>query len=207
MKQKIIDNNIIKNQLLPNKVNKESILKLFKQVNRNMFVDEDDRNIANIDENFYFNNKRFLLKSSTIGKLLNLIVGNNFSNVLNVGSTTGYSSVLLSKISNFVLSLESEISLHEKEKKILKFLEIENIRSINGDLHKGCRDYMPYDLIFVNGCLKRTPSILLDQLNNKGYLVCIELNKYNLKKIVKYKKNKNTIEKKEYYIVNAPILM
>ena len=56
MKQKIIDNNIIKNQLLPNKVNKESILKLFKQVNRNMFVDEDDRNIANIDENFYFNN-------------------------------------------------------------------------------------------------------------------------------------------------------
>ena len=53
MKQKIIDNNIIKNQLLPNKVNKESILKLFKQVNRNMFVDEDDANIANIDENFY----------------------------------------------------------------------------------------------------------------------------------------------------------
>ena len=49
MKQKIIDNNIIKNQLLPNKVNKESILKLFKQVNRNMFVDEDDANIANID--------------------------------------------------------------------------------------------------------------------------------------------------------------
>ena len=127
MKQTINDNNIINNQLIPNKVTKKSILKLFKQVNRNTFVDEEDKNIANTDDDFFFNNNRFLLKSSTIGKLLNLIIDNNFSNVLNVGSSTGYSSVLLSKISNFVLSLESEISLHKKEIKILKSLEIENI--------------------------------------------------------------------------------
>ena len=207
MKQTINDNNIINNQLIPNKVTKKSILKLFKQVNRNTFVDEEDKNIANIDDDFFFNNKRFLLKASTVGKLLNLIIDNNFSNVLNVGSSTGYSSVLLSKISNFVLSLESEISLHKKEIKILKSLEIENIESINGELNKGYKKYMPYDLIFVNGCLKQTPNILLEQLDNKGYLVCVEMNKYKLKKIVKYKKNKNTIEKKEYYIVNAPILM
>ena len=105
------------------------------------------------------------------------------------------------------LSLESEISLHKKEIKILKSLEIENIESINGELSKGYKKYMPYDLIFVNGCLKQTPNILLEQLDNKGYLVCVEMNKYKLKKIVKYKKNKNNIEKKEYYIVNAPILM
>ena len=207
MKQTINDDNIINNQLIPNKVYKKSILKLFKQVNRNTFADEEDRSIVNIDDDFFFNNKRFLLKAATIGKLLNLIIDNNFSNVLNVGSSTGYSSVLLSKISNFVLSLESEISLHKKEIKILKSLEIENIESINGELNKGYQKYMPYDLIFVNGCLKQTPNTLLEQLNNKGYLVCVEMNKYKLKKIVKYKKNKNTIEKKEYYIVNAPILM
>ena len=73
MKQTINDDNIINNQLIPNKVYKKSILKLFKQVNRNTFVDEEDRNIANIDDDFFFNNKRFLLKASTIGKLLNLM--------------------------------------------------------------------------------------------------------------------------------------
>ena len=72
MKQTINDNNIINNQLIPNKVTKKSILKLFKQVNRNTFVDEEDKNIANTDDDFFFNNNRFLLKSSTIGKLLNL---------------------------------------------------------------------------------------------------------------------------------------
>ena len=205
--EKLKENIVINNQLLPNNITNESVLKLFQLIDNLSFLDEADKNMANIDENFFFNEKRFMLKNSTIGKLLNLIIDNNYRNTLNVGSGTGFTSAILSQISSTVISLESDKSLHEKEKKNLKIHEIENVKSINGKLYNGYKNSMPYDLIFINGCLKESPVIFLNQLDNVGRLVCIESINLNIKKIVQYFKNYNILERKEYYIVNAPLLL
>jgi|TARA_B110000438_G_scaffold276070_1_gene297524 protein-L-isoaspartate(D-aspartate) O-methyltransferase len=207
MKENTSINSIVLNQLLPNNITKDSVLQLFQNTDKTIFVNEDDRSFVNIDENFFFNNKRFILKNTTIGKLIELIIKEkNYLNVLNIGSTTGFTSVLLSKISNYVISLESERSLHEKEKKIIKNLDIKNIYSVCGNLENGLKEYFPYDLIFVNGGIKKKPNILLEQLNESGYLICIEQTNINIKKIVRYFKKKDIIEKKTYYSVNSPIL-
>ena len=66
---------------------------------------------------------------------------------------------------------------------------------------------MPYDLIFINGCLNESPKVFLSQLESIGRLVCIENTNFNIKKIVQYFKNNNILERKEYYIVNAPLLL
>ena len=114
---------------------------------------------------------------------------------------------MLSQISTFVISLESDKSLHEREKKNLKIHEIENVKSVNEKLNIGYKNSMPYDLIFINGCLSESPKIFLNQLDNIGKLVCIEsINSY-IKKIVQYFKNNKILERKEYYIVNAPLLL
>ena len=120
MKEKLMENIIINNQLLPHNITNESVLKLFGSVNKENFFDKEDKSMANVDENFFFNEKRFILKNSTIAKLLNLIVNGNYSNTLNVGSSNGFTSAILSQISSSVVSLESDKSLHEKEKKKLK---------------------------------------------------------------------------------------
>ena len=163
--------------------------------------------MENVDNNFFFNEKRFMLKNSIIGKLLNLIVDSNYSNALNVGSGTGFTSAILSQISSFIISLESDKSLHEKEKKNLKIHEIENVKSVNEKLNNGYKNLMPYDLIFINGCLSESPKIFLDQLDSVGRLVCIESIDFNIKKIVQYFKKSKILERKEYYIVNAPLLL
>ena len=201
------ENIVINNQLLPNNITNESVLKLFRLIDKVSFFDEVDKSMANVDDNFFFNEKRFMLKNSIIGKLLNLIVDSNYSNALNVGSGTGFTSAILSQISSFVISLESDKSLHEKEKKNLKIHEIENVKSVNEKLNNGYKNSMPYDLIFVNGCLSESPKIFLDQLDSVGRLVCIESIDFNIKKIVQYFKKSKILERKEYYIVNAPLLL
>jgi len=207
MKENTSINSVVHNQLLPNNITKDSVLQLFQTIDKTIFVNEDDRSFVNIDENFFFNNKRFILRNTTIGKLIELIIKEkNYLNVLNIGSTTGFTSVLLSKISNYVISLESEKSLHEKEKKIIKNLDIKNIYSVCGNLENGLKEFSPYDLIFVNGGIKKKPKILLEQLNESGYLICIEQTNINIKKIVRYFKKKDIFEKKTYYSVNSPIL-
>ena len=207
MKVNLKENIVINNQLLPNNITNESVLKLFRLIDKVSFFDEVDKSMANIDDNFFFNEKRFMLKNSIIGKLLNLIVDSNYSNALNVGSGTGFTSAILSQISSFVISLESDKSLHEKEKKNLKIHEIENVKSVNEKLNNGYKNSMPYDLIFINGCLSESPKIFLDQLDSVGRLVCIESIDFNIKKIVQYFKKSKILERKEYYIVNAPLLL
>ena len=205
--EKLKENIVINNQLLPNNITNESVLKLFRLIDKVSFFDEVDKSMANVDDNFFFNEKRFMLKNSIIGKLLNLIVDSNYSNALNVGSGTGFTSAILSQISSFVISLESDKSLHEKEKKNLKIHEIENVKSVNEKLNNGYKNSMPYDLIFINGCLSESPKIFLDQLDSVGRLVCIESIDFNIKKIVQYFKKSKILERKEYYIVNAPLLL
>ncbi len=207
MKEKLMENIIINNQLLPHNITNESVLKLFGSVNKENFFDKEDKSMANVDENFFFNEKRFILKNSTIAKLLNLIVNGNYSNTLNVGSSNGFTSAILSQISSSVVSLESDKSLHEKEKKNLKIHEIENVKSVNEKLNCGYKNSMPYDLIFINGCLNESPKTFLSQLESIGRLVCIENTNFNIKKIVQYFKNNKILERKEYYIVNAPLLL
>ena len=207
MKVNLEENIVINNQLLPNNITNESVLKLFRLIDKVSFFDEVDKSMANVDDNFFFNEKRFMLKNSIIGKLLNLIVDSNYSNALNVGSGTGFTSAILSQISSFVISLESDKSLHEKEKKNLKIHEIENVKSVNEKLNNGYKNSMPYDLIFINGCLSESPKIFLDQLDSVGRLVCIESIDFNIKKIVQYFKKSKILERKEYYIVNAPLLL
>ena len=207
MKVNLKENIVINNQLLPNNITNESVLKLFRLIDKVSFFDEVDKSMANVDDNFFFNEKRFMLKNSIIGKLLNLIVDSNYSNALNVGSGTGFTSAILSQISSFVISLESDKSLHEKEKKNLKIHEIENVKSVNEKLNNGYKNSMPYDLIFINGCLSESPKIFLDQLDSVGRLVCIESIDFNIKKIVQYFKKSKILERKEYYIVNASLLL
>ena len=207
MKVNLKENIVINNQLLPNNITNESVLKLFRLIDKVSFFDEVDKSMANVDDNFFFNEKRFVLKNSIIGKLLNLIVDNNYSNALNVGSGTGFTSAILSQISSFVISLESDKSLHEKEKKNLKIHEIENVKSVNEKLNNGYKNSMPYELIFINGCLSESPKIFLDQLDSVGRLVCIESIDFHIKKIVQYFKKSKILERKEYYIVNAPLLL
>ena len=207
MKVNLKENIVINNQLLPNNITNESVLKLFRLIDKVSFFNEVDKSMANVDDNFFFNEKRFMLKNSIIGKLLNLIVDSNYSNALNVGSGTGFTSAILSQISSFVISLESDKSLHEKEKKNLKIHEIVNVKSVNEKLNNGYKNSMPYDLIFINGCLSESPKIFLDQLDSVGRLVCIESIDFNIKKIVQYFKKSKILERKEYYIVNAPLLL
>ena len=207
MKVNLKENIVINNQLLPNNITNESVLKLFRLIDKVSFFNEVDKSMANVDDNFFFNEKRFVLKNSIIGKLLNLIVDNNYSNALNVGSGTGFTSAILSQISSFVISLESDKSLHEKERKNLKIHEIENVKSVNEKLNCGYKNSMPYDLIFINGCLNESPKTFLSQLESIGRLVCIENTNFNIKKIVQYFKNNKILERKEYYIVNAPLLL
>ena len=62
-------------------------------------------------------------------------------------------------------------SLADRVKKILKELDIKNVKVIVGDGSKGLEEYSPYDGIIVTAGSPEIPESLIKQLNEKGRMV------------------------------------
>ena len=99
-------NEMVESQLRPNLVLNENILQAFSTVKREKYFSTKFQSISYMDDNIFINNERFVLRPFILGKLIsNLDIGLD-KNVLDVGSTNGYSSSILSYLFKKVVSLE-----------------------------------------------------------------------------------------------------
>jgi len=91
--------------------------------------------------------------------------------VLEVGTGSGYQAAILSKLAKMVYTIERFSTLADRVKKILKELDIKNVKVIVGDGSKGLEEYSPYDGIIVTAGSPEIPESLIKQLNEKGRMV------------------------------------
>ena len=99
-------NEMVESQLRPNLVLNENILQAFSTVKREKYFSTKFQSISYMDDNIFINDERFVLRPFVLGKLIsNLDIGLD-KNVLDVGSTNGYSSSILSYLFKKVVSLE-----------------------------------------------------------------------------------------------------
>jgi protein-L-isoaspartate(D-aspartate) O-methyltransferase len=91
--------------------------------------------------------------------------------VLDVGCGTGYSTAVFSHLAAHVIGLEQDRELAEMTGTNLQnFPNVELAREMLSD---GLWAKAPYDVIFLNGAVERAPDNLIEQLNNRGRLVCV----------------------------------
>ena len=116
--------------------------------------------------------------------------------VLHLGGLTGYVTILLSKKSNNVISLEEDIDLFNLLKNNMSINKINNVKEYNYKYENGYELAKPYDVIFIDYIIETIPNILIEQLNsNNGRLITIERNSSNLSKGIKIVKNENNLFK------------
>jgi len=91
--------------------------------------------------------------------------------VLEIGTGSGYSAAVLSRIAAEVCSVERFASLALSARERLKRLGYDNIRIFVGDGTLGWPGHAPYDAIIVTAGAPRVPKSLLEQLAVDGRLV------------------------------------
>jgi len=108
--------------------------------------------------------------------------------VLEIGTGSGYQSIVLSKLSRFVYTIERHNILLKKAKTLLQSLEINNVFFKHADGGLGWSDQAPFDRIIVTASAPEIPTKLLSQLVDNGIMV-IPVGEDNdnqvLKKIIK----------------------
>ena len=165
---------MVDGQLRTTDVTGHALLSAFLEIPREIFVPDNKRDLAYLDADIEVAPGRFLVEASPFAKLVALADIKPGDLVLNVGSTTGYTAAVLSKLAAKVIALESDADLSGAAKANLDALGIGNVDCVTGSLENGSAKSGPFDAIVMAGSVQTVPETLLQQLKSGGRLVAVE---------------------------------
>src|SRR5262249_5894549 len=91
--------------------------------------------------------------------------------VLEIGTGSGYQTVLLAHLVEQVFSIERIPALLQQAREAVHLAGVRNVSFLLGDGSVGWLQYAPYDAILVGAAAPGVPQTLVDQLSDGGRLL------------------------------------
>lgn len=200
-------NQMVESQLRANLVIDESILEAFGSVRREKYFPEDLQSVSYMDDTIYLNKTRFVLRPFVLGKLIsNLNLGAD-KNVLDVGSSNGYSVAILAKLFKKVTCIEEDDIIFDSLVDICKEQKLQNIKIIKQNFLSTEISKDSFDNILVNGEINSDPLNLINFLKIGGKLATIFREDAISYAVTYIKNNKNTYDKIRTFDASASLLI
>ena len=148
-----------------------AVLKAIDETPRHLFVPRAVRHRAYEDSALPIGNGQTISQPSIHARYLELLHLTGSEKVLEIGTGSGYQTVLLSHLAAQVFSIERVAPLLESARAIIQQLGARNISLLLGDGTLGWRQYAPYDAILVSAAAPDVPQAYIDQLAEGGRLL------------------------------------
>ncbi len=147
------------------------VLRAFEMTPRHLFVPTGVRHRAYEDSALPIGSGQTISQPSVHARYLELLALNGTERVLEIGTGSGYQTVLLSHLAAQVFSVERIPALLDGARKVIQQTNARNISLLLGDGTLGWRDYAPYDAILVSAAAPEVPPPLKEQLAEGGRLL------------------------------------
>ncbi len=147
------------------------VLAAFEAIPRHLFVPTGVRHRAYEDSPLPIGSGQTISQPSIHGRYLQLLALTGSERVLEIGTGSGYQTMLLSHLADQVFSVERIAPLLEGAREIIQRLGARNVSLLHGDGTVGWRDYAPYHAILVSAASPSVPAPLLEQLAEGGRLL------------------------------------
>jgi protein-L-isoaspartate(D-aspartate) O-methyltransferase len=148
-----------------------AVLRAFDLTPRHLFVPAAVRHRAYEDSALPIGNGQTISQPSVHARYLQLLSLRGTERVLEVGTGSGYQTVLLSHLAAQIFSVERIPALLDSAREAIQSLGIRNVSLLLGDGSLGWREYAPYDAILVGAASPSVPEPLTSQLAEGGRLV------------------------------------
>ena len=148
-----------------------AVLRAFEQTPRHAFIPTGIRHRAYEDSALPIGNGQTISQPSIHARYLELLKLTGREKVLEVGTGSGYQTVLLAHLAAQVFSIERIAPLLQTAREAIARTGVNNVSLLLGDGTLGWREYSPYDAILVSAAAPSVPQPLIDQLAEGGRLL------------------------------------
>lgn len=173
-----------------------AVLRAIEMTPRHLFVPTGVRHRAYDDVALPIGNGQTISQPSIHARYLELLRLTGSERVLEVGTGSGYQTVLLAHLVAQVFTIERVSQLLDRARPIVQECGAKNVSFQLGDGTIGWREYAPYDAILVSAGAPETPQPLLDQLADGGRLL-IPLGDREEQLLVMFTRRGTTIERRD----------
>ena len=147
------------------------VLDSIKLVPRSFFVENSIKSRSNSNIALPIECGQTISQPLVVAYMTQNLFLNKRLRVLEIGTGSGYQTVILSKLSRFVYTIERYLFLKKKAEEKFRKLNITNIFCKHGDGGLGWYDQAPFDRIMITAAAPEIPMLLLDQLKDEGVMI------------------------------------
>jgi len=99
--------NMVESQIRANKVTNEAVIEAIETIAREVFVPDDLRGIAYVDDDIALEGGRCVMEPRVLARMIQALQADSNAHALVVGAGTGYAAADLSRVAQTVVAEES----------------------------------------------------------------------------------------------------
>jgi protein-L-isoaspartate(D-aspartate) O-methyltransferase len=173
-----------------------AVLRAFEQTPRHQFLPTGLRHRAYEDSPLPIGNGQTISQPSIHARYLELLALGGRERVLEVGTGSGYQTVLLAHLVEQVFTIERIAALYQQAREAIQRAGATNVSMLLGDGTLGWREYAPYDAILVSAGAPSVPEPLLAQIAEGGRML-VPVGTRDQQKLVMYRRIGGRLESRE----------
>lgn len=149
----------------------DAVMSAMATVPRHRFVPEEMQPFAYANGPLSIGHGQTISQPYIVALMTELLAVGPDSQVLEIGTGSGYQTAVLSQLVKKVYSMEIVEPLADTARRRLQELGYHNIETRSGDGYSGWPEHAPYDGIIVTAAAPHIPEPLIEQLKLGGRLV------------------------------------
>ena len=162
---------MIEEQLLERGIKDLALMEVMSRVPRHLFVDSSLQQRAYGDCPLPIGENQTISQPYIVASMTEALHLKGKERVLEIGTGSGYQTAILAEMASQVFTIERIRPIVQKTKVLLNSLRYENIIFKVFDGTYGWRDQSPFDAILISAATPNIPTVLIEQLADKGRLV------------------------------------
>ncbi len=149
----------------------ERVLEVILKIPRHYFLDSAFDKVAYEDRAFPIAEGQTISQPYTVAYQTQLLDVKPYEKILEIGTGSGYQSIVLAELGAQVYTIERQKKLFEEHKRFVLRHKYPNIKYFYGDGYEGLPTYAPFDKVIVTAAAPYIPPRLLEQLKKGGIIV------------------------------------
>lgn len=162
---------MVRQQLQSRRIVDPLVLRQMRTVPRHCFVNPADQPTAYDDHALPTAHGQTISQPYIVGLMSQMLQVHPTDRVLEVGTGSGYQTMILAGLASQVISIERDEELAERARAMVTQFGLFNVTIHSGDGTLGWPDAAPYDRILVTASAPQVPKPLMQQLVDGGRMV------------------------------------